>query len=110
MSRVSEQISKSNATSQGRTDANLANDALHLGGIEANDYATKEYVQEYHNVKESILKQYIDKQDASVLNEAKEYTNSQIRNQDFSNFAEISDLKALNTNLTSQITEVLNAQ
>lgn len=110
MSRVSEQISKSNATSQGRTDANLANDALHLGGIEANDYATKEYVQEYHNVKESILKQYIDKQDASVLNEAKEYTNSQIRNQDFSNFAEISDLQALNTNLTSQITEGLNAQ
>lgn len=110
MPKVSEQISKANSTSQGRTDANLANDALHLGGIEANDYATKEYVQEYHNGKESTLKQYIGQKDQAMLNEAKEYTNSQIRNQDFSNFAELEDLQALNTNLSSQITEGLNAQ
>lgn len=110
MSRVSEQISKSNATSQGRTDANLANDALHLGGIEANDYATKQWVQDYHDGKESALKQYINSQDANVLQQAKEYANSQIRNQDFSNFAEIGDLQALNTNLSSQITQGLTEQ
>ena len=110
MPKVSEQWSKANATSQGKTDANLANDALHLGGIEANDYATKRYVQEYHNGKETALKQYINQQDQAMLNEAKEYTNSQIRNQDFSNFAELEDLQALNNNLSSQITEGLNAQ
>lgn len=110
MPKVSEQISKANATSQGRTDANLANDSNNLGGLPANDYATKKYVQDYHNGKEENLKQYINSQDASVLEQAKEYTNSQIRNQDFSNFAEIGDLQALNTNLSSQITEGLNSQ
>ena len=110
MSRVSEQWSKSKATSQGRTDANLSNDSNNLGGIPAEDYATKKYVQDYHNGKEENLKQYIDQQDASVLEQAKEYTNSQIRNQDFSNFAEVKDLEALNKNLSTQITDGLNAQ
>ena len=31
MAKVSEEISKANATSQGRTDANLAQDSNHLG-------------------------------------------------------------------------------
>ena len=110
MSKVSEQWSKANATSQGRTDANLANDSNNLGGIPAEEYATKKYVQDYHNGKETNLKQYIDQQDASVLEQAKEYTNSQIRNQDFSNFAEMKDLQTLNENLNSKITEGLNAQ
>ena len=59
MARVSEEISKANSTSQGKTDANLANDSNHLGGIPADEYATKAYVQEYHNTKESALKEYI---------------------------------------------------
>lgn len=110
MSRVSEQWSKASATSQGRTDANLANDSNNLGGIPAEDWATKKYVQDYHDGKEGNLKQYIDTQDASMLEQAKEYTNSQIRNQDFSGFAEIQDLQALNDNLTEQITEGLTEQ
>ena len=110
MSRVSEQWSKASATSQGRTDANLANDSNNLGGIPAEDWATKKYVQDYHDGKEGNLKQYIDIQDASILEQAKEYTNSQIRNQDFSGFAEIQDLQALNDNLTEQITEGLTEQ
>lgn len=110
MSRVSEQWSRAKSSSQGRPDANLANDANNLGGIAAEEYATKKYVQDYHNGKEENLKQYVDSQDASVLEQAKEYTNSQIRNQDFSNFAEISDLQVLNNNLTSQIEQGLNAQ
>ena len=110
MDRVSEQISKANASSQGRTDANLANDSNHLGGIPAEDYATKKYVQDYHDGKESDLKGYIDRQDQSVLEEAKEYTNSQIRNQDFSGFAKVTDVQALDKKLSGELEEGLTAQ
>lgn len=110
MDKVSEQISKANASSQGRTDANLANDSNHLGGIAAEDYATKKYVQDYHDGKESDLKGYIDRQDQSVLEEAKEYTNSQIRNQDFSGFAKVTDVQALDKKLSGELEEGLTAQ
>lgn len=98
-----EKISKNNSTSQGKTDANLANDSNHLGGIEAEDYATKKYVQEYHDNKESSLKEYLDNQDNVKLGEAKEYANSLVRNQDFSDFAKTSDINALNTKLSNTI-------
>lgn len=110
MPRVSEQLSKANATSQGRTDANLANDSNNLGGIPAEDYATKQWVRDYHDGKESDLKTYVDQRDNAILNEAKEYANSQIRGQDFSGFAEIEDLQALNNNLTEQISQGLAEQ
>ena len=103
MPKSFEEISKSIASQNGKTDANLANDSNHLGGIPAEDYATKEWVKEYHGNKESTLTDYINQQDAAMLNAAKEYTNSAIRNQDFSDFAEIDDLQALNTNLTNKI-------
>lgn len=109
MPKSYEEISKSVATQGGRPDANLANDSNHLGGIAAEDYATKAWVQEYHGNKESSLKQYIDQQDEATLNAAKEYTNAAIRNQDFSDFAELDDLNALNTNLTNKInTDIAN--
>lgn len=109
MSKSYEEISKSIASQNGRPDANLANDSNHLGGIAAEDYATKEWVKKYHGNKESSLKQYIDKQDIATLNAAKEYTNATIRNQDFSDFAELDDLQALNTNLTNKInTDIAN--
>ena len=110
MAKVSEQWSKANTKSQGRTDANLSNDSEHLGGIPADEYATKEYVQEYHNTKEGSLKDYVDKQDQSILNEAKEYTNSQIRNQDFSSFAKLTDVQALDKKLSEDIEAGDNAQ
>ena len=110
MARISEEISKAQRNVQGKTDANLANDALHLGGIEADEYATKAYVQEYHNTKESAQKSYIDQQDQAVLNEAKEYTNSQIRNQDFSGFAKVTDVQALDKKLSEDISQGDNAQ
>ena len=110
MAKVSEEISKAQRNVQGKTDANLANDALHLGGIGADEYATKAYVQEYHNTKESAQKSYIDQQDQAVLNEAKEYTNSQIRNQDFSGFAKITDVQALDKKLSEDIVAGDNAQ
>lgn len=110
MAKVSEQWSKANTKSQGKTDANLSNDSEHLGGIPAEDYATKEYVQEYHNTKEGSLKDYIDRQDQSILNESKEYTNSQIRNQDFSSFAKLTDVQALDKKLSEDIEAGDNAQ
>lgn len=110
MARVSEEISKANSTSQGKTDANLANDSNHLGGIPANEYATKAYVQEYHNTKETAQKSYIDQQDQAILNQAKEYTNSQIRNQDFSSFAKVTDVQALDEKLSDEIETGLTAQ
>ena len=109
MPKSYEEISNANARSGGKTDANLANDALHLGGIPAEDYATKEWVKEYHGSKESNLLDYINRRDGEVLGEAKEYANSLVRNQDFSNFAELDDLDTLNTNLTNKIdTEIAN--
>ena len=110
MARVSEEISKANSTSQGKTDANLANDSNHLGGIPADEYATKAYVQEYHNTKESAQKEYIDEQDQAILNQAKEYTNSQIRNQDFSGFAKVTDVQALDEKLSDEMETGLTAQ
>ena len=108
MSKSYEEISKYNANSNGKTDSNLANDSNHLGGIEASEYATKKYVQDYHDGKESTLKQYIDKQDLKVLEDSKEYTNTMIRNQDFSSFAKLTDVQALDKKLSDKITECGN--
>lgn len=110
MAKVSEEISKANTTSQGRTDANLAQDSNHLGGIAAEEYATKKYVQDYHDTKETAQKSYIDQQDQAMLNQAKEYTNSQIRNQDFSEFAKVTDVQALDQKLSGEMETGLTAQ
>ena len=109
MPKSYELISNSNVNRSGRPDANLANDSEHLGGIPAEDYATKEWVKDYHGSKESNLLDYINRRDGEVLDEAKEYANTLVRNQDFSDFAGIDDLQALNTNLTNKInTDIAN--
>ena len=105
MPKSYELISNSNANSSGKPDANLANDSNHLGGIPAEDYATKKYVQDYHDNKESSLRKYIDNQDNAKLNEAKEYANSLVRNQDFSDFAKDTDIQALDEKLSEKIEE-----
>lgn len=110
MPKSSEEISRAKRNIQGKTDANLANDSEHLGGIPADEYATQAYVQQYHDTKESAQKNYIDQQDQSVLNQAKEYTNSQIRNQDFSSFAKVTDIQALDKKLSEDISAGDNAQ
>lgn len=107
MAKSSEQISK-NTTTGGKTDSNIANDALHLGGIPAEDFATQAYVQNYHDTKEAIQKQYIDSQDASNLAVAKAYTDTVVSNQDFSSFAKQNDIQVLNRNLTSKINNDVN--
>lgn len=103
MSRPSEYWSEEHAHSNGKPDANLATNALQLGGIEAEDYATKKYVQDYHNNKEELLKEYIDSQDLAKLQEAKDYVDTMIRNQDFSSFAKLTDLQSLSATLSARI-------
>lgn len=103
MPRVSEEISRYNASSSAKTDSNLANDALHLGGIKAEEYAAKKYVQEYHENKEETLKKYIDEQDEKTLATAKSYTDSVVENQDFSGFAKVTDVKVLDDKLSDEI-------
>lgn len=103
MAKSSEEISKNNVGSNGRTDSNLANDTLHVGGIPANEIATQTYVQELQEAKGNDLKEYVDIQDSNTLNSAKNYTDTAIRNQDFSHFAKDTDLAVLNRNLTQSI-------
>lgn len=110
MSKSYEQISNFNANSTGKTDANTANDALHLGGIPAEQYATHKDVQDYHDKKEAELKEYIDSQDESNLEEAKEYANALVRNQDFSKFAMDTDIQALDEKLSDKISIGLQEQ
>ena len=105
MARIFEQISEASANSAGKPDSNLANDSNNLGGIPAEQYATQEYVRKYHDNKEEALKKYIDEQDQSMLDAAKEYANSQVRNQDFSGFAKLDDLNTLNQNMSTKLEE-----
>ena len=105
MAKASEEISKYNANSGGKTDSNLANDSNHLGGIPANEYATQKYVQDYHSAKEELQKKYIDDQDKSILQEAKAYTDQVVNGQDFSDFAKLNDVQALNKKLSNEITQ-----
>ena len=103
MARPSEEISKYNAHSDGKPDANLANDANNLGGVPADEFATKQYVKDYHNTKEEEMEEDMENKDRNVLQQAKKYTDTVVGNQDFSNFAKIPDLEALDTKLTNQI-------
>lgn len=109
MAKSSEEISKYNTTG-GKPDTNLSNDTLHLGGIPAEDFATHKYVQDYHGAKELLLKEYIDAQDERKLQQAKSYTDVAIQNQDFSNFAELTDVQALDRKLTNELEVGLNNQ
>lgn len=103
MPTIPEQISKMIANSKGKPDANLAQDSNNLGGIPAEDWATKQWVKEYHDNKEEKLKEYIDEQDKAKLEEAKSYTDTMIRNQDFSDFAKDVDVSALENKLNKKI-------
>ena len=103
MAKVSEEISKYKANSSAKTDSNIANDSLHLGGIEADEYATKDYVQKYHDTKEEKLKQNISEQDKVILEEAKAYSDEIVNNQDFSRFAKVTDVQAIDSKLSQRI-------
>lgn len=109
MAKSIEEISRFN-TSGGKTDSNLSNDTLHVGGIPADEMATQKYVQDYHGAKEEELKRYIDNQDAQKLQQAKAYTDLVIEQQDFSSFAKTTDVQALDNKLSGELAEGLNTQ
>lgn len=110
MPKSIEEISRYNANSGGKPDANLANDSNHLGGVPADEYSTKAYVEQYvKNVRDN-LKEYIDSQDLSILQQAKAYTDLMINSQDFSSFAKLTDLQALRTTLSAEIARVESSQ
>lgn len=110
MAKAIEEISKYNANSGGKTDANLANDSNHLGGIPADQYATQKYVQNYHDTKEAKQKEYIDQQDQSTLQEAKSYAEQIVASQDFSSFAKVTDVQAVDTKLSNTISQEATMQ
>lgn len=110
MPKSYEEISKSRASSSGKPDANLANDSFHLGGIPAEDYATKEYVQNNLDNNSKSQKEYIDTQDEKTLQQAKEYANTLVRGQDFSSFAKLTDVQALDQKLTQKIDQDIAEQ
>ncbi len=105
-----EKISKTQSRAQGRTDASLANDSNHLGGLPADDYASKEWVKNYHSENEKNQKKYIDEQDKNTLESAKEYTNTQLRDLDLSGMAKVEDLDTLKKSLNTKIEEGLTKQ
>ena len=110
MPKSIEEISRYNANSGGKPDANLANDSNHLGGVPADEYTTKAYIEQYvKNVRDN-LKAYVDSQDLSILQQAKSYTDLMISSQDFSSFAKLTDLQALRATLLAEITRVENSQ
>lgn len=110
MATIPEQLSNKFSNSQGKPDSNLAQDSNNLGGLPAEDFATKEYVKQYHDQKEEKQKEYIDEQDKSVLNSAKEFANALVRNQDFSSFAKLTDVQALDQKLSDDMSAGLNNQ
>ena len=107
MSRSSEEISRNNSTG-GKPDSNISNDTLHVGGIPAEDIATQQYVRNYHDAKEALQKNYIDSEDAQVLSSAKNYTDTVVANQDFSDFAKLTDVQTLGVNLNNKINTDIN--
>ena len=110
MPKSIEEISRYNANSGGKPDANLANDSNHLGGIPADEYSTKAYMEQYVTNVRDNLKEYVDEQDLSVLQQAKAYTDLMISSQDFSSFAKLTDLQTLSRTLSAEITRVENSQ
>ena len=88
-----------NSRSAMKTDCNLANDALKLGGIDAAEYATKEYVKGKTNQAKEESQEYTDQQIKSVKEEIHSAIKDEIDNIDYSDFATHADLNAVETKL-----------
>lgn len=111
MTTSNEEISRHYSNSGGKPDANLALDSENLGGIPAEDYATKAYSQTIVANLNNILKTYIDTQDISVLSDAKSYVDLEIEKLGLkgiyvpTTYAKLTDLYALRDDLTRIIND-----
>lgn len=91
-----------------KTDANLAQDTLQLGGLDAEDWATKVFVNQ-KDANNSIRDQaYADRKAQEALNVAKAYSDAGIRNIDFTPFATNASLNATKNNLKQEMSDDKN--
>ena len=106
-----EEMSSANASASNvRTDANLALDSLLLGGIDAEEYATKVYVGQVRDFIIDKCKEYTDEETAKALALAKAYTDTVVRNIDYSRFATKADLAAAINNAVNECKQYVNNQ
>lgn len=101
MATSSEEISRYNVGSGGKTDSNLSNDTKHVNGIPAEQMATKEDVSVAVQTEDTIIKEYIRHQDQITLNNSKGYTDGEInrlKTEILPGYAKYTDLNALTNN------------
>ena len=82
-----------------KADANLSNDSNKLGGIDAEEYATKEYVNRKDEANSTRDQKYTDDKIKQLQEDLKGYTDTAIGNQDFTDFAKKQDLEAMQEQL-----------
>ena len=100
MSTPYEEISQNYSSREAvKTDSNLAQDSMQLGGIDAENYATKEYVKQAVNNKSTEDKEYTDSQIEEITETLKGYTDNVVGNIDFTPYAKKTDLEAESNNL-----------
>ena len=100
-----EQISEAYASrDMQKTDANLAQDSLQLGGIDAENYATKEYARRLVNNKSASDREYADQVAATAEANSKGYTDKEIEllsGQVADGYTPKSDTRTINQNLNT---------
>lgn len=88
-----------------KADANLSNDSNKLGGIDAEEYATKEYVNRKDEANSTRDQKYTDDKIKQLQEDLKGYTDTAIGNQDFTDFAKKQDLEAMQEQLGNNCEE-----
>lgn len=88
-----------------KTDANLAQDSLQLGGIDAEEYALKTYVQEVDRENSKRDQKYTDDKIKQLSEDLKGYTDAAIGNQDFTDFTRKKDLETVQEQLQNTIND-----
>lgn len=105
-----EQISEAYASrDMQKTDANLAQDSLQLGGIDAEEYATKEYARRLVNNKSASDREYADQKAAVAESNSKGYTDTEIEwlsGQVADGYTPKSDTRTLNQTLNALVRRV----
>ena len=92
-----EEISKSYASKEmHKTDANLAQDSMQLGGIDAEEYATKDFVKQVEEANSKKDHEYTNEQIKAAKEASNSYTDKAIQNIDYGDFATKNDINVVN--------------
>ena len=101
-----EEISKNRSNIESiKADANLAADSLQLGGIDAEKYALKEYVEQIDKENSKRDQKYTDDKVKQMEENLKGYTDTVVGNQDFTDFTKKKDLEAVEDNMRKHCEE-----